>query len=263
MSWAKVVYRLGLVTIIMGGLIGGFLLIWYFFLVRIPLAYVDKGSEMMGSMVDKSTDVISHFVEAANSGTITHEFREVASSVRGTNYLQIATLSSDESFNRKQVSDWYLFQSEVEIEVRIPVEYTYYLDLKEEWTFKWDSDSNELLVHAPQIRFNRPAIDTSKMKVYEINKSLLQDENKLKDEIIQDISNICSIRAQDKTDLIRELARYETERYIRSWLMSTIIQDSSFTPNLEIVFADERIHEPTEPEQVEDTDAPIDLGENL
>ena len=117
MSWAKVVYRLGLVTIIMGGLIGGFLLIWYFFLVRIPLAYVDKGSEMMGSMVDKSTDVISHFVEAANSGTITHNF-VVASSVRGTNYLQ-CHLSSDESFNRKQVSDWYLFQSEVEIEVTV------------------------------------------------------------------------------------------------------------------------------------------------
>jgi hypothetical protein len=94
-----------------------------------------------------------------------------------------------------------------------------------------------VLVLAPEIKFNTPAIDASAIR-YEVREgSLFRDE----DEVIQKLQNglmhMSRGRARDNIALIRELGRQKTEEFVQNWLAHTF--DDGEVYRVEVRFADE------------------------
>ena len=126
---------------------------------------------------------------AFRTGTVTTTFRSYATEVTGTNRLQFAEVRQMEVFERRDEAAvlWgTLALPDVVVEARAPVEYTYYLDLDKEWTFRLEG--KDVHVVAPPVEFNRPSVDVSALR-YEVREgSLLRDEEIALDKLRSELS---------------------------------------------------------------------------
>lgn len=156
---------------------------------------------------------------AFKTGTVTTSFASYASEVRGSSFLQVATLRQTEVFERKDEAALFWGQlalPDVVVEARAPVEYTYFLDLKEGWGFTLDGQT--VVVKAPALRNNAPAVDVSALR-YEIRKgSVLRDEAAVIEKLRQGLTELSRQRASQHTALVRETARRQTEEFVLAWL---------------------------------------------
>ena len=138
-------------------------------LAGIPAATVDQGRELLGA----AQDLVSAFRE----GTVETRFVSYATRLSGSTFLQIAILERLEIYTREDRATifWGTVElPEVVVTATAPVEYTAYVDLDEPWQLRLHD--RVLEVTAPPIRFNKPAIDASRIE-FEIREgSLLRDE---------------------------------------------------------------------------------------
>lgn len=186
------------------------------------IALVKSCARMPVDTVDKIGSNLAKVVAAFNQGTIHTIFTSYAASLSGNQYLQVATLSQFEQFSRKHESVTgfgYIPLPEVVVEARAPVEYTYYLDLKDRWDFK--IQDGQLLVIAPDLKFNKPAIDASKI-TYSVTKDSWFRNSKEATEILKDsLTALSEVRAKENIPLVRDTARRQTEQFVQGWLASS------------------------------------------
>lgn len=175
---------------------------------------------------------------AFKSGTVTTSFASYATQIEGSNRLQVATLKQVEVFERKDEAAIFWGQlalPDVIVEARAPIEYTYYLDFKEPWSFALDGRT--VLVRAPAIRHNAPAVDVSALR-YEIRKgSILRDQAAVVDKLRQGLSQLALERAQRHAALVRDTARRQTEDFVETWLKARFSDGGAFRAR--VSFADE------------------------
>jgi hypothetical protein len=166
---------------------------------------------------------------AFRTGTVTTSFASYATEVRGTRFLQFATLKEVELFERKDEAALFWGQlalPDVIVSARAPVEYTYYLDLDEKWIFTLEGQT--VLVQAPPIRFNAPAVDVSGL-TYGVQKgSMLRDEAAALDKLRQGLSELCRERARQHIPLILETGRRQTEEFVETWMRARFNDAPSF-----------------------------------
>lgn len=156
---------------------------------------------------------------AFRSGTVTTSFASYATEVSGTTYLQFATLRQVEAFERKDEATvlWgQLALPDVVVEARAPVEYTYYLDLNKSWTLKLEGDT--ILVLAPPIEFNTPALDASALRFEVREGSVFRDEAAVLEQLRRGLSDLAKLRARQHVALVRETGRRRTEQFVETWL---------------------------------------------
>jgi len=87
--------------------------------------------------------------------------------LQGTTQLQIAKLNSTEAFvveDRGYILELNLLPT-VKAMFQGPVEFTFYLDLKEQWDFRWNKIEDGIIVIAPKIHYNMPAVDISRLSL--------------------------------------------------------------------------------------------------
>lgn len=199
------------------------------------VAYVFHSTRNLpGDVIDSGRSLI----EAFKSGTVTTRFVSYAAEMSGSNYLQFANLKQVEVFERTDSASvlWgQLALPDVVVRAEAPVEYTYYLDLDERWDISVD-DQN-VLVQAPAIRWNQPAIDVSKLRYEIADRSVLRDEEKALENLRSGLSELSKMRAQENVSLVRELGRKKTSEFIRNWLLSSY--DDADRYRVEVLFADE------------------------
>lgn len=187
-----------------------------------------------GDVLDSSRSL----VEAFRSGTITTRFVSYAAEMTGSNYLQFANLKQVEVFERTDSASvmWGRFAlPDVVVRAEAPVEYTYYLDLDDEWELL--IEDRTILVRAPEIRYNQPAIDVSNLRFGVADRSVLRDEVKALANLKRGLSDLAKMRARENIPLVRELGRKKTEDFIRNWLLASY--DDADNYRIEVVFADE------------------------
>jgi hypothetical protein len=121
--------------------------------------------------------------------------------------------------------------------VRAPVEYTYYVDLAVEWDFVMP-DEKTLEVYVPEIAYNAPAVDVSRMKWWVVKGSVLRDEEKAAERVKQRFSSFTRQRARQHIPDVKAEGRARVEEFVRTWLIDTY----GDTPDLKIrvYFADEK-----------------------
>lgn len=175
---------------------------------------------------------------AFRTGTVTTSFSSYATQVTGSNRLQVATLQQHEVFERKDEAALFWGQlalPDVIVEARAPVEYTYYLDLKQPWSFVLEGQT--LLVKAPGLSHNAPAVDVSALR-YEIRKgSMLRDEAAVIEKLRLGLSELSKERARRHVALVRDTARRQTEEFVETWLKARFSDGGAVRAR--VSFADE------------------------
>jgi thymidine kinase len=134
---------------------------------------------------------------------------------------------------------------DIVVRAEAPVEYTYYLDLDEPWELVLEEHA--VIVRAPAIRYNTPAIDVSNIRYEVAERSFLRDEEEALENLRKGLSQLSKQRARENVTLVRELGRKQTAEFIRTWLMASY--DDADAYRIDVIFADEAGSEPafTEP----------------
>lgn len=197
--------------------------------LAVPGQAVDAGRAVIGDLRDLAA--------AFREGTVKTVFVNHAARLSGSNKLAVAELEQTEIYTRTESSSllWGALQlPDVVVEARVPVEYVYYLDLSGVWEF--ELDGHRLLVRAPALEFNTPALDVSKLEYQVRASSLLRDEDAAIAALQAGLTELSRERAQEQIPLVRETARRHTEEFVRNWLAGAF--DSPEIHAIEVEFAD-------------------------
>jgi hypothetical protein len=156
---------------------------------------------------------------AFRQGTITTTFTSYATSLSGNQYFQFATLTEHEIFtqtNESSLAYGYIPLPDVIVEARAPVVYTYYLDLNDKWDFTLQDGI--VTVIAPDIKFNRPAVDVSRI-TWEVKKdSYFRKSSEALESLKSSMTWLSYKKAQANIELVRDTGRKETELFVQNWL---------------------------------------------
>jgi hypothetical protein len=110
----------------------------------------------------------------------------------------------------------YIPLPDVVVEARAPVTYTYYLDLNARWEF--ELKDGVLWVTAPDIKFNKPSVDASRI-TYEVKKnSLIRNTGEAIESLKTSITFLSYKKAQANIRLVQETGRRQTETFVQNWL---------------------------------------------
>jgi hypothetical protein len=207
---------------------------------QVPADVADSGVKLVRELGD--------LARAFTTGTVETSFHSYATEVHGSSFLQFATLDEMEVFERSDHTStlWgQLMLPEVVVRATAPVQYTYYLDLDADWRFELEGST--LRVRAPGIRFNRPAVDASRLE-YEVRQgSVFRDEEAALESLRAGISAMAHRRAQENVPLVREIGRRRTEDFVAGWLLHGFDQEAG-DYRIEVVFAgEESLPRPVEP----------------
>lgn len=240
-SWSKTVSTVGVVLIIVLGII---------YIFRTSCEMPGKVVDKIGQIFSSGTNEIKEIAQAFMKGTVVTEFRSYAVEVKSSNYLQFAKLNTNEQFSRtvsKSIFWDKVDLPEVKVDIRVPVEYTFYMDLNGIWKFTLrDLGSKadeiiEVIVHAPEIQLNRPSINLTRLTIRKEGSILRTDENEVEKQLRQEILSSCIRRGKNKIQLIRAIARDEVEKFVQNWFINIQFKDYKIKPHVKAVyFADEK-----------------------
>lgn len=182
-----------------------------------------------GRLADRVGQQLQQVAAAFKQGTITTTFTSYATAISGSQYLQFATLSQMETFTRKDESSLaygYIPLPDVIVEATAPVTYTYYLDLNERWDFRLQD--GVLWVTAPDIKYNKPAVDASRI-TYQVKKnSLIRNTTEATENLKNSITWLSYKRAETNRDLVRETGRHQTETFVQNWLVRAFADGKNY-----------------------------------
>ncbi len=193
--------------------------------IRLPGRAIEKTGQLVEQIGKRVADVVSAF----NQGTVNTTFTSYATSISGNQYLQFATLSQRERFTRTDEASTafgYVPLPDLIIEADAPVTYTYYLDLNDRWDFQLKNGA--ITVIAPDIRFNKPAVDVSRM-TYEVKKdSHFRRTEPAIEGLKNSITWMTYKKARDNIELVRETGRRQTETFVQNWLAKSFPDGTNY-----------------------------------
>jgi hypothetical protein len=183
------------------------------------------------------------------TGTVQRRFAAYTTSLQGTTYLQVATLKQIQSFeleDRTAVLWGTVELPPVVVRATAPVDYTYFVDLHGTWELRLHEGTPDgvpggragsVLVQAPVLRFNKPAVDVSRLRWQVVQGSLLRDEAAVQTQLRREITGRSAIQAAANVPLVRETARAQVGRFVREWLLRSYPDAERY--EVEVFFADE------------------------
>ena len=195
-----------------------------------------------------AVDAVERIAEAFHTGTVQTSFVSYATEVSGSAFLQFATLDQTEVLQRTDSASllWgRLRLPDVMVEARVPVRYTYYLDLEDEWLLTLEGTTVNVL--APGVRANRPAVDASAIEYRVQADSVLRDADAVLEQLRLRITDQLAARAGENIALVRELGRRKTADFVRTFLLSQFGDDVDGY-RIEVRFRDEFDSLPASPE---------------
>jgi len=191
-----------------------------------------------GQVIDKAGHALSNIAAAFNQGSITTAFLSYATTISNHQRLQVATLRQTEVFtrtNEMSTGFGYIPLPDVVVEARAPVEYTYYLDFNGPWRFLLQDDV--ILVTAPPLHFNKPAVDASAIS-YEVRKGHFKTAE-AQESLKRSVTSLVTIRGKENIPLVRENARKQTTEFVENWLMKAFTDAKKYP--VKVYFADEKL----------------------
>ncbi len=234
-SRSQVLWPLAFVTLTLGlvvVIVIGFVIIR---LTQVPSDLVEDGRELARDAIAG----VERIAQAFSTGTVQTSFLSYATEISGSAFLQFATLDQTEVLQRTDSASllWgRLRLPDVMVEARVPVRYTYYLDLEDEWSLTLEGTTVHVL--APGVRTNRPAVDASAIEYRVQADSVLRDEDAVLEQLRLRITDQLAARAGENIALVRELGRRKTADFVRTFLLSQFGEDVDGY-RIEVRFRDE------------------------
>jgi len=207
-----------------------------------------KSIENAGKVIDIFASKLVAIAEAFKTGKVDIIYTSHVTKVYPTLRLQVAEAKSRERFKRKD-SKAYFWNSiptpDVEVEINIPVTYTYYVELGG-WHYSLTSDKKDIIVCVPRLKSNEPAPDISAMETTVRGSIFRFDEKDIEEKLKAGITEELKKTAQDNIEnlSIHELARVKAEEmaegFLRSWIEKDYdINFDDFNFKIVIIFNDE------------------------
>lgn len=185
--------------------------------------------QQTGQLAQQLGQQVQKIASAFRQGTVTTTFTSYATALSGSQYLQFATLSQQETFTRTDESSLlfgYIPLPDVIVQASAPVTYTYYLDLNARWDFVLRD--GVIWVTAPDIKYNKPALDVSHI-TYEIKKdSHFRDTSDALENLRSSMTSLCYLKARTNIDLVRETGRRQTEAFVQNWLAKSFADGRNY-----------------------------------
>jgi hypothetical protein len=209
-QWAKTVKSIGMLAVLLIGI--GFC---FKQCAEAPSKVMKEGREW--------TKAVALLAEKAVNGTITTEIRESGVSVSGCLQLQVATFSCTEEVTRTDSKSLDLYLTsinlpEVTAQIKVPVEYTYFCDLRGNWSFTFDNEKRVMDVVAPPVQANTPAPDLSRMEA-NLEKSLLRfGEESTLETLRRGLTRDLTTRAMKHVPLVQDKAEKAIKLFVETWL---------------------------------------------
>ncbi len=216
-SWAKAFTIVAVLAILVGGSI-----IWHLILSVNPTAM------LMPTLKEERTRGL---------------FASYIGGLDGQNNLQVASLKTKEEF--AYVSEKKLFRympgGVVEVAARVPCEITYNVPLRDsEWSFHIRDQGRRMIVIAPPIQFNRPAVDLARYDLRVVKDSMIRDSEEVKLALQNEIPSLLEEVGRKNIDSIRDTARISIKDFLEQWLLKTLEDEQLITPVVDrVYFADE------------------------
>ena len=232
---SQVLWPLAFVALILGMvvvIVVGYVIIR---LTQVPGDMVESGRELGRAAVES----VERIARAFRTGSVQTSFVSYATEVSGSAFLQFATLDQTEVLERTDSASllWgRLRLPDVVVEARVPVRYTYYLDLEDDWQLTLDGTTVTVL--APGVRANRPAVDASAIEYRVQGDSILRDEEAVLEQLRLRITDQLAARAGENIALVRELGRRRTADFVRTFLLAQFGEDVE-DYRIEVHFRDE------------------------
>jgi hypothetical protein len=232
-----------IVAVITGGLV----------LLVLGVYFIHQLVGLPARSVNEARRVLEGIAASFQSGTVTLEFRDYVTEVRGLSRLQVAQLKSVDTFSRTDSTAIFwdsLRLPDVRVQLETPVEYTYYLDLDGPWRFTWHEPEQAIVVEAPPIRAGTPAVDLAGLKLTILEGSFLRDEEAAQEKLKAQMPELLHRMAWEKIPLVRETARRQTRLFVENWFVKVRFQNATIKPHVrDVVFADEVAAPPLTPEK--------------
>jgi hypothetical protein len=226
-AWALAASVIGVTLIVTGGVL------YVFRSARsLPGEIAESGRKALGEL----REVASAF----RTGTVSTTFRGDATTVTGATRLQFAELRQNETFERRDAAAvlWgALLLPDVVVEARVPVTYTYFLDLDKEWRFRLEEREGVVHVTVPAVEWNRPAPDVSALRLSVREGSMLRDEQAVLDRLRGELTPLLERRARQHAPLVRETGRRKVEAFVETWLVERFSDGKQYRAR--VTFADE------------------------
>src|SRR5947207_13190514 len=90
-------------------------------------------------------------------------------------------------------------------------------------------------VQAPPIRFNKPAVDVSRLN-YEVKKGYLKTSDAT-ERLKSSITSLVTLKAKENIPLVKETARRQTADFVASWLVKSFMDGKVYA--VKVYFPDE------------------------
>ena len=231
-TWALAI-AIAVFTLVLGG--GA----WYALRVlqSLPGAIAQQGRDMGEAAVRE----VGELVRAFRTGEVRRRFTAHTTRVEGTNYLQVATLKQVQVFESQDSAAvlWGTVElPPVVVRATAPVDYTYFVDLESEWRLELRESERRILVLAPPLRWNRPAIDVSRLRWQVVRGSLLRDEQLVAAQLRREMMGRAAIQAKANLPQVRETGRRQVERFVANWLVQSFPAEAR-EYRVEVFFTDE------------------------
>jgi hypothetical protein len=193
--------------------------------IKMPAEALDKGAQL----AEKAGQALEKVASAFKQGTVTTTFASYATTLKGSQFLQVAEVKQTEVFTRKDeasVAFGYIPLPDIVVQATAPVTYTYYVDLNARWDFKLQD--GVVYVVAPDIHFNKPAVDAS-LITYEVKKdSYLRRTHEATENLKSSITYLSIQRAKSNIDLVRDTGRKQIETFVENWLAKSFTDGKQY-----------------------------------
>jgi len=159
--------------------------------------------------------------------------------LQGQSHLQVARLQTREEFvvtSEKKILNFFPGGT-VEVSARVPCEIVYKVPLKDaEWKFLIRDNGRRLFVIAPDLGFNRPAVDLARYELRVDKSSLIRDTEEVKMLLQSQIPEYLDEVGRKNRDSVRDTARLAVKDFIESWLLNSLKGKDLAQPVVDRVF---------------------------
>lgn len=183
---------------------------------------------------------VSTLVKPFLTGEATQSmFASYVVGLQGQSHLQVARLQTREEFvvtSEKKILNFFPGGT-VEVSARVPCEIIYNVPLKDaEWKFLIRDNGRRLFVIAPELGFNRPAVDLARYELRVDKSSMIRDTEEVKLLLQSQIPAYLDEVGRKNTDSIRDTARLAVKDFIESWLLNSLKGRDLMQPVVDRVF---------------------------
>ena len=190
------------------------------------------GASGVADAVKEGKDALTAVAKAFKTGTVKTEFISYVVEINKVNRLQVAESKLVEEFYLKDSKSYLGIRfPDVEFDWRVPVTYTYYVDLNKEWDIALDESNYTIIVKAPPLRANEPAPDISQWERRDKTSAWRIGEEKIAKKLQDSMTPELKKRAVLNIEKlhISDQARNSVLEFVRTWWLNTYLKGKGIT----------------------------------